>query len=214
MNLKSLLYIFLVISISSPVLAYQNNTCYDVPDATYIYNISYAKHMGLYDRDKQLCVGDNESHYKYEYRLCNDLWVYSQTLSGRYRPDIDQTMFTASCRKLMNFNTKYRLDPYVILATALAESRMDPSDRTGCCYGLMQINPYYYCPNRNEKGCNLIGAGLNALYMNYATYEDPILAHSAYICGLTNMYNEVCLSYARSRLNLADLIRENISYPI
>jgi hypothetical protein len=56
-------------------------------------------------------------------------------------------------------------NPVLVVATAHEESKLreDLVSKVGAI-GPLQIIPSYWCPNKNAKGCDLIDAGIHALY--------------------------------------------------
>ena len=56
------------------------------------------------------------------------------------------------------------VSPAVALALSFTESRFNPDARSSRgAVGPLQVLPKYHCPNRRERGCDLIAAGVQAM---------------------------------------------------
>ena len=70
------------------------------------------------------------------------------------------------------------LSPVVVLALAFTESRFNPDARSPRdAVGPLQVIPWFHCPNRREKGCDLIGAGVRTIHKFRRRFGSDWLCH-------------------------------------
>ena len=83
------------------------------------------------------------------------------------------------------------LSPALVIALAFTESRLNAGARSSRgAVGPLQVLPWFHCPGRRERGCDLVAAGVKSITRFQLRFGDGWLCH-------WNSGNEC---YRRSRL--------------
>ena len=70
------------------------------------------------------------------------------------------------------------VSPVEAIALAYTESRLNPRARSPRdASGPLQIIPWFHCPGRTEKGCDLVGAGVRSMIRFRKKYGSEWLCH-------------------------------------
>ena len=114
-----------------------------------------------------------------------------------------------TCMDVAQLAEDMGLDPMLAVSTALTESGLNKKVVSSAgAVGPLQILPKYFCPNKQEKGCDLVHGGISALLRFLTKYKNEHDALCHYNAG--NKCGKQAHRYARRIIKRRDRWRQEL----